>query len=142
MAQEPVESGPRLPGVAQRAWDRQGARLAGSVLTVALLLMVIVSAGCSAGSALVGEWHVDGAGQKIVQFSNDGRFESTCLGLRQGTFEVTDGGKAVEFKGEGKSETLALSVAGSTLNLSGSLADGTHVQWAMSRAASSVRPVK
>ena len=78
----------------------------------------------------------------MVEFSSDGRFDSTCLGIPAGTFKVTDDGKAIEFSGKGKRETLTFSVAGSSMNLGGSLTDGTPVHWAMTRAAGAVRPVK
>lgn len=132
-----------LRRVLRRVRDLHGARRVEPILlAAALLLLVIAAEGCSASSALVGEWHVSGASQKMVEFTNDGKFDSTCLGMPAGTFRVTDDGKAIEFKGTGKTVTLTYSMAGGRMDLAGSLSDGTHVQWAMTRAASGVRPVK
>ena len=112
-------------------------------ITVAIMLVLLFgSAGCSATGALVGEWHVDGAAQKMVQFSNDGRFESTCLGMPAGVFRVTGDGRAIELTGQGTSETLAYSVAGGKMSLSGTLADGSRVRWTLTRAASRLPSVR
>jgi hypothetical protein len=106
------------------------------------LFALLAAVGCSASSALVGEWHVDGAGQKMITFANDGTFTSTCLGASAGGFKVGADGKAIAFTCQGKAQTLQYAVNGSTMTLSGKLSDGTPVQWALTRSASAVRPVK
>jgi hypothetical protein len=121
---------------------RAARRLAVAVVSTALLIALLAGAGCSASGRLVGVWRVDGAQQKVIEFSNDGAFSSTCLGIRAGQYQVIDGGKTIEFKGEGKVVAMQYFLDGGTMKLRGMPSGGATVEWSLTRSANVVRPAK